>query len=176
MKAELPLHSTGVLFLHTGSNNAGRPSLGSWVNYGLGSENENLPGFVVLSFGVVPCGGLENFSNGFLPGQPPGHPPEGRRHADRQHRPRRRRPPHPADQARPPRRPGSSPSPGRLGDDDAVEAAIKNYEMAYRMQSLVPDVLDLGRETRGDEAALRHRFATCRRSGSTASSACGPAG
>src|SRR5947209_16911661 len=67
MKADLPLHSTGVLFLHTGLNNAGRPSLGSWVTYGLGSENRNLPGFVVLSFGVVPCGGLENFSSGFLP-------------------------------------------------------------------------------------------------------------
>ena len=67
MKADLPLHSTGVLFLHTGVNNAGRPSLGSWVSYGLGSENRNLPGFVVLSFGVVPCGGLENFSSGFLP-------------------------------------------------------------------------------------------------------------
>ena len=53
MKADLPIHSTGVLFLHTGSNNAGRPSLGSWVNYGLGCESQNLPGFVVLSFGVV---------------------------------------------------------------------------------------------------------------------------
>src|SRR5262249_25943607 len=50
MKADLPLHSTGVLRLHTGVNNAGRPSLGSWVSYGLGSENRNLPGFVVLSF------------------------------------------------------------------------------------------------------------------------------
>src|ERR1700722_20110226 len=66
MKADLPLHSTGVLFLHTGFNNAGRPSLGSWASYGLGSENRNLPSFVVLSFGVVPCGGLETFSNGFL--------------------------------------------------------------------------------------------------------------
>ena len=56
-----------VLRLHTGSNNAGRPSFGSWVTYGLGSENRNLPGFVVLSFGVVPCGGMENYSNGFLP-------------------------------------------------------------------------------------------------------------
>src|SRR5262249_9630404 len=67
MKAELPLHSTGVLLLHTGANNAGRPSLGSWVTYGLGSASRNLPGFVVLSFDVVPCGGLENFSGGFLP-------------------------------------------------------------------------------------------------------------
>src|SRR5437870_5823053 len=66
MKADLPIHSTGVLFLHTGSNNAGRPSLGSWCSYGLGSENRNLPSFVVLSFGVVPCGGLEVFSSGFL--------------------------------------------------------------------------------------------------------------
>src|SRR4051794_31071487 len=49
MKADLPIHSTGVLFLHTGVNNAGRPSLGSWVTYGLGSESRNLPGFVVLS-------------------------------------------------------------------------------------------------------------------------------
>ncbi|OYV82734.1 MAG: sulfatase, partial [Planctomycetia bacterium 21-64-5] len=67
MKADLPVHSSGVLRLHTGVNNAGRPSLGSWTTYGLGSENENLPGFVVLSFGVVPCGGLESFSSGFLP-------------------------------------------------------------------------------------------------------------
>ena len=62
MKADLPLHSTGVLFLHTGANNAGRPSLGSWVTYGLGSENRNLPGFVVLNFDTVPCGGLGRFS------------------------------------------------------------------------------------------------------------------
>src|SRR5260370_5098079 len=67
MRADLPLHSTGVLLLHTGSNAAGRPSLGSWVTYGLGSENRNLPGFVVLNYDVVPCGGMENYSSGFLP-------------------------------------------------------------------------------------------------------------
>src|SRR5271154_4377396 len=74
MKAELPLHSTGVLLLHTGHNNAGRPSLGSWTTYGLGSDNRNLPGFVVLSFGVVPSGGLENFANRFLPPPPQATP------------------------------------------------------------------------------------------------------
>src|SRR5439155_22986427 len=67
MKADLPIHSTGVLLLHTGHNLADRPSLGSWMSYGLGSENENLPGYVVLSFGHVPVGGLENFSSGCLP-------------------------------------------------------------------------------------------------------------
>ena len=67
MQADLPIHSTGVLLLHTGNNTAGRPSMGAWASYGLGSENENFPSFVVLSHGVVPCGGLENYSSGFLP-------------------------------------------------------------------------------------------------------------
>ena len=67
MKAHLPIHATGVLLLHTGSNVAGRPSVGSWVSYGLGSETENLPGYAVLSFGHVPVGGLEAFGSGFLP-------------------------------------------------------------------------------------------------------------
>jgi len=147
MKADLPIHSTGVLFLHTGSNNAGRPSLGSWVNYGLGSENRNLPGFVVLSFGVVPCGGLETFSNGFLPGslqatliQADGTPLDNIHPADRDARIQR---------AKLALLRGQNETFARsLGGDDAVESAIKNYEMAYQMQSLVPDVLDLGRETK----------------------------
>jgi hypothetical protein len=147
MKADLPLHSTGVLLLHTGSNNAGRPSLGSWVTYGLGSENRNLPGFVVLNFETVPCGGLENFGSGFLPGT---HQASILR-ADGT----------PIDNIRPPVAAGQRSQRAmlnllrqqdetfsqRLGQDASVDAAIRNYEMAYRMQSLVPDVLDLGRET-----------------------------
>ena len=151
MKADLPIHSTGVLFLHTGSNNAGRPSLGSWVNYGLGSENRNLPGFVVLSFGVVPCGGLETFSNGFLPGslqatliQADGTPLDNIQPADRDARVQR---------AKLALLRGQNEEYARsLGGDDAVESAIRNYEMAYQMQSLVPDVLDLGRETKATRA------------------------
>lgn len=146
MKADLPIHSTGVLFLHTGLNTAGRPSLGSWANYGLGSENQNLPGFVVLSFGVVPCGGLENYSSGFLParfqatminadGLPLANIEPGDR-LDAVQRAKlavlRQR-----DEA-------FSQS---LGGNDQIESAIQNYEMAYRMQSLVPDVLDLSQET-----------------------------
>ncbi len=146
MKADLPIHSTGVLRLHTGSNNAGRPSLGSWVTYGLGSENRNLPGFVVLSFGVVPCGGLENYSNGFLPAnnqasllQADGTPIDNIIPGDKDQR---------LQQAKLAllRRQDESFSQSQ-GINDTVESAIKNYEMAYRMQSLVPDVLDLGRET-----------------------------
>jgi hypothetical protein len=146
MKAELPLHSTGVLFLHTGSNNAGRPSLGSWVTYGLGSENRNLPGFVVLSFGVVPCGGLENFSAGFLPAdrqatlvRADGRPIDDLDPADKDARVQRAKLDLLRDQDR---------DFGRSrGADEAAEAAIRNYETAYRMQALVPDVLDLARES-----------------------------
>ena len=146
MKADLPIHSTGVLFLHTGSNNAGRPSLGSWVTYGLGCESQNLPGFVVLSFGVVPCGGLETFSNGFLPAshqatllQADGTPIDNIQPADKDSRIQK------AKLAL--LRSQNEAFSRSLGGDDAVESAIKNYEMAFRMQSLVPDVLDLSRET-----------------------------
>ena len=152
MQADLPIHSTGVLFLHTGSNNAGRPSMGSWVNYGLGSENRNLPGFVVLSFGVVPCGGMENYSSGFLPASQQatllsadGTPIENIQPADKDGRIQRAK----LDLLKQQDEDFSQ----SLGGDDAVESAIKNYEMAFRMQSLVPDVLDLSRET-----AATHRL------------------
>jgi hypothetical protein len=151
MKSDLPLHSTGVLHLHTGVNNAGRPSLGSWVNYGLGSENRNLPGFVVLSFGVIPCGGLETFSSGFLPAnqqatffQADGTPIHNIRPGDKDRR---------VQQAKLKLVRGQDELFSQsLGTDDAVESAIKNYEMAYRMQSLVPDVLDLAGETEATQS------------------------
>jgi len=144
MKADLPLHSSGVLLLHTGQNLAGRPSLGSWVCYGLGSENQDLPGYVVLSFGHVPVGGLEAFGSGFLPSsfeatilraegvpldnlRPAGSPSSQRIELDLMRR-------------------QDAEFSEALGGDDAVEGAIRNYELAARMQSLVPDVLDEARE------------------------------
>jgi hypothetical protein len=146
MKADLPLHSTGVLRLHTGSNNAGRPSLGSWVTYGLGNENQNLPGFVVLSFGVIPCGGMENFANGFLPASrqathlmAQGTPMDNLIPADKDTRVQRAK----LDLLGLRDREFSQ----SLGGNEAIESAIRNYELAYRMQSLVPDVIDLSRET-----------------------------
>ena len=60
-------HAPGQILMHTGSQQFGRPSLGAWTLYGLGSESENLPGFVVLSSGVGTSGGESNFSSGFLP-------------------------------------------------------------------------------------------------------------
>ncbi len=145
MKADLPIHSTGVIFLHTGHNLAGRPSLGSWMSYGLGSENDNLPGYVVLSFGHVPVGGMEAMGSGFLPASyeatilradgaplenivPSDSPPNQRAKLDLL-------------------RAQDGEFAARLGGHDAVESAIRNYELAARMQSLVPDVLDENRES-----------------------------
>lgn len=146
MKADLPIHSTGVLFLHTGHNLAGRPSLGSWMSYGLGSENENLPGYVVLTFGHVPVGGLDAFGSGFLPSshgatllRADGPPIENLQLVG-SGRDQRTRLSILQEQ--------DAEFSERLGRSDAVEGAIRNYELAARMQVLVPDVLDDARESR----------------------------
>jgi hypothetical protein len=68
MNTEQFNHAPAELLMYTGSARSGRPSMGSWMTYGLGSENENLPGFVVLiSSGVQPNGGKNSYGSGFLP-------------------------------------------------------------------------------------------------------------
>ncbi len=143
MKADLPIHATGVIFLHTGHNLAGRPSLGSWMGYGLGSENENLPTYVQLSFGHVPVGGMEALGAGFLPAnheptliRADGVPIRNLAPADPPALQRLK-----LDLLR--RQDGELST--VLGGEGEVEAAIHNFELAARMQSLVPDVLDESR-------------------------------
>jgi hypothetical protein len=145
MKADLPIHSTGVLLMHTGHNLAGRPSLGSWTSYGLGSENEDLPGYLVLSFGHVPVGGLENFSSGFLPAshqatllRADGPPLENLAPAtslEIQQAKLRFLRSQDAEFA------------SALGGNAAIDGVVANREMACRMQLAVPDLLDETRET-----------------------------
>jgi hypothetical protein len=145
MKSEFPLHARANIFLHTGRNFGGFPSLGSWVNYGLGSSNKNLPGYLLLNHGDNPPGGLENFSNGFLPAthqamavRAAGVPvdnivPAGPADLQSAKMAALRRQDQQFLQA--------------TAQDDAVDAAIANFEMAYRMQSLAPDVLNLDQES-----------------------------
>ena len=146
MVSGFPLHPRGNLFMHTGRTVGGYPSLGSWVSYALGSENENLPGYVLLHGGAVPPGGLENFSNGFLPAshqampiQAEGTPVENLEPADKEPKVQRTK----LDAVRQQDRQFLA----SIGSDDAIDAAIRNYELAYRMQSLVPDVLNLDKES-----------------------------
>jgi hypothetical protein len=144
MQGDFPLHSRGNLLLHTGRSLAGHPSLGSWVNYGLGSENHNLPGFVVLHNGMNIPSGLDNFTSGYLPAsyqatlvRTEGTPIDNLAAADT--RLQRAK----LDFLQEQDREFSS----TQGSVDAIDSAIENYELAYRMQSLVPDVLDLSRES-----------------------------
>lgn len=162
MKSEFPLHARANIFLHTGRNFGGFPSLGSWVNYGLGSSNKNLPGYLLLNHGDNPPGGLENFSNGFLPAT---HQAMGVRATGV---PVDNIVPAGADSQ------GAKMAAVRAQDQqflaatagaDAVEAAIANFEMAYRMQSLAPDILNLDQESEatkklyGLDAANPHKKA-----------------
>ena len=139
-------HAQGNYFIHTGFSQAGYPSAGAWVNYGLGSENENLPGYVVLASGGSPLGGIGIYGNGFLPAvhqasliDPSQLEPltniTPRETANRQRK--RLRFVEQVD-----RRQLS-----QFGHDEKVESAIRNYETAFRMQTAVPALVDLSEET-----------------------------
>ena len=74
LKAESVNHPTALYHLNTGNQFGGDPAMGSWVCYGLGSKNPNLPGFVVLPDVAYPQGGAANWSSGYLPAQFQGTP------------------------------------------------------------------------------------------------------
>ncbi len=139
-------HAPAELLLYTGSPRSGRPAMGAWVTYGLGSENDDLPGYVVLiSSGVQPNGGKNSFGSGFLPsvfqgvqcrskGDPVLYASD------------------PAGMDRPLRRKSLD----ALRDLNELQAQelghpetatrIAQYELAYRMQVSVPEVMDISRE------------------------------
>lgn len=145
MTATFNEHAQANFFLHSGRPLAGFPSVGAWTTYGLGSENQNLPGFVVLGGGGIPLGGPNMFGNGFLPAVHQGsviHP--GRDEPMVNIRPRE------TDQLQRKRL-------AFVDDIDRsflektghpqVEAAIRNYETAYRMQTAVPELVDFSGES-----------------------------
>lgn len=145
LKTEEFNHGPAQLFLQTGFGQLGRPSLGSWVSYGLGSEADDLPSFVVMLTGKLAGGGSNLWGSGFLPtvhqgvefrdggdpvlflSNPPGMSPTDRRtildgirelNTERLH---------------------------TVGDPE-ITTRIAQYEMAYRMQSSVPELVDLASE------------------------------
>jgi len=148
-------HGPALLNINTGSGVFARPSLGAWTLYGLGSENQNLPGFISLSPSLY-HGGSQNYGSAFLPASfqgtrigdgstsfkeaklsslTPGDDPALQRlqldllaRRNRQHL-------------------------ARAGDDPRLEARIASFEMSYRMQAEAPHVMDIGRETAAMHAA-----------------------
>jgi hypothetical protein len=146
MHTEAFNHHPGQLLMNTGVPGFGRPSIGSWLNYGLGSESDNLPGYVVLTAGRGTSGGASNWSSGFLPstyqgvlfrnqGEPVlnlNNPPgiseamqrrglDALRNLNQQHY-------------------------EDIGDEE-IASRIASYELAYRMQSAAPELIDLSSES-----------------------------
>ena len=141
-------HAPAELFVHTGFSQPGRPSFGAWTTYGLGSENQDLPGYVVLiSSGTQPNGGKNSFSAGFIPSvyqgvqcrskgdpvlyvsNPPGMD-RGLRRAS-------------LDALRDLNRKASE----KFAHPETL-TRIAQYELAYRMQTSVPDVMDISKESK----------------------------
>lgn len=146
-------HSPAQLFVNTGSPIPGRPAMGSWLSYGIGSDANDLPGFVVLSSGGNLSGGASMWSAGFLPGEHQGVPFRGsgdpilnvanppgvdratqRQTLDLVSKLNRRRF-------------------ARL-EVDAINTRIESYEMSYRMQTRAPELMDLS----GEDAATMELY------------------
>ncbi|WPP49986.1 DUF1501 domain-containing protein [Catalinimonas niigatensis] len=146
MTSEFPEHTNANYFLHTGSGLQGRPSMGAWVTYGLGSENDNLPGYVVLDGGLVPPGGLDNFNSGFLPASYQASVLKGQAVPLANVQPLEDK--HIQDQKLAYIKQMDQSLMGKLGHADAVESAISNYELAYRMQASVPELTAFATESK----------------------------
>ena len=147
MYSEFPEHTNANYYLHTGSGIQGRPSMGAWITYGLGSENENLPGFVVLDGGLTPPGGLDNFKNGFLPATYQASVLQSGENPLANVRPHEETEALQLGKLSQMNRMDKGLL-GQLGNADQIEAAISNYELAYRMQSSVPELSDLSGESK----------------------------
>lgn len=146
MVSKFPEHTSANYFLHTGSGIQGRPSMGAWTSYGLGSLNKNLPGFIVLNGGLIPPGGLDNFNSGFLPAAfqgsvfRPGNSPVAnieRLEKTQEQQREKLNLINRLDQM----------TLQRIGKNSEIESAITNYETAYRMQTAVPELLNLQGES-----------------------------
>lgn len=139
-------HTNANYFLHTGNGFQGRPSMGAWLGYGLGSDCLDLPGFIVLNGGLIPPGGLDCFNSGFLPASYQGSvfnagadPIANIKAHERSPKLQRNKLDllNQLDAA----------SLEKIGHVDQLESAIANYELAYRMQSVVPELASLNGET-----------------------------
>ncbi|MEE2642007.1 MAG: DUF1501 domain-containing protein [Planctomycetota bacterium] len=146
-------HPTANYHVNTGNRFGGDPCLGAWVNYGLGTENENLPGFIVLPELSFPQGGSANWSNGFLPTSLQGTALRAqgspildiapRREVTRDHQQAKLEFLHSLNRRHLQIHP----------DQEQLEARMKSYELAFRMQTQVPDLVNIDDESEATLAA-----------------------
>lgn len=146
MTALSPNHPNANYALHCGHVLAGRPSMGSWFSYGLGTMNQNLPSYIVVNGGLIPPGGMQTFGSGFLPANHQGslvaakHPVMNNITPLEQLDPVQRKK---LDYIRS----IDQQFHRKFHHAGEVESAIDNYELAFRMQMEVPEVTDIGKET-----------------------------
>ncbi len=172
MYTDIPAHEVATVFMNTGSTRLARPSIGSWVLYGLGTENQNMPGYISLRPGGTPPGGSANWQSSFLPGvyqgvsintklatvdklieniRNPYTPlPEQRRQLDLVHK-------------------LNELHSQNLQKDAQLEARLAAYELAFKMQTEATDAFDLnkepedirqlyGRTTQGNQMLIARRL------------------
>jgi hypothetical protein len=149
MHTEGIAHGPATLFLHTGTTTFIRPSMGAWINYGLGSENENLPGFISLG-PALGNGGPRNYGNAFLPAVYQGTPIGRAGIPAKDSTIRNLRPLRSEPQARRQfqllRELNDAQIQAKPGETE-FEAVAESYELAWRMQSAAPELLDLRGES-----------------------------
>jgi hypothetical protein len=147
---DIPNHGPSVLMMNTGSSRFGLPSMGSWITYGLGTENQNLPGFIVLAQNAAGDGGVSRWGSAFLPSVyqgtlVPTAETDPRKQIQYLANPRLT----PAEQRRQldllTRLNRSEMQ--ELGNAPEIEAAIQSMEVAFRMQTEAPDVFDIRKES-----------------------------
>lgn len=147
MHTEGVAHGPATLFLHSGSLNLIRPSMGSWIHYGIGSENDNLPGFVSIAPSIG-NGGPRNYGSAFLParhqGTPIGKAGESQLRIDYLNSTGDASSRSKLDQIQKLNRLQLD---RRATQDSELDAVIESYEMAWRMQSTAPELLDFTTET-----------------------------
>jgi hypothetical protein len=148
MTADSPIHGSALLMMNSGSLISGHPSLGSWVNYGLGSVNENLPGYVVmLDQSGGPISGAKNWTSGFMPAsyqgtvfRSQGSPILNLEHVEGMPAPEQRRLIDSLNHL----------NTGHLSprfDNSNLAARIASYELAYRMQATAPEAIAVEEES-----------------------------
>ena len=153
MTADSPIHGSALLMMNSGSLISGNPSLGSWVNYGLGSVNENLPGYVVmLDQNGGPISGAKNWTSGFMPAsyqgtvfRSQGNPILNLQHVDGMA----------AGEQRLLIDSLNHLNAGHLSprfDNTNLSARISSYELAYRMQATAPEAIAVEEESEETKA------------------------
>ncbi len=151
MRADVPNHEPSLMLMNTGESRLIRPSVGSWLSYGLGSENQNLPSFVTMCPGGYPIKESQNWQNGFLPGKYQAtYIDSSHEQVDKLIDNIRPRSVAPRDQ-RQQLDLLAKLNKQHLKDrpfDPRLESRIESFELAYRMQSEAAEAFDVTRETR----------------------------